>query len=75
MNKQRKHKVREIRKTIELCKNNLQLVLDEEENVFENMPENLQGSLRGSESEDAIDTMENVIEKLESVLDELIELI
>lgn len=74
MNKLRKQKIREIRKEIENCKDSLQKVLDEEQNYFDNMPENLQGSIRGSDSEDAIDTMENCIENLENIIKELTEI-
>lgn len=48
----------------------LEGVKDEEEEAFDNMPENLQGSCRGSESEDAIDNIDNAIEMLEDALDE-----
>ena len=71
MNKLRKQKIREIRKEIENCKDSLQKVLDEEQDYFDNMPENLQGSMRGSDSEDAIDTMESCVEDLEKVIEEL----
>ena len=71
MNKQRKHKIRDVRKEIENCKENLQKILDEEQDYFDNMPANLQGSMRGSDSEDAIDTMEGCIEDLEKVISEL----
>ena len=72
MNKQRRQKIRDVRKEIENCKENLQKILDEEQDYFDNMPENLQGSMRGSDSEDAIDTMENCIEDLENIVNELI---
>ena len=71
MNKQRKQTLAMIKIELISCKNNLQRILDEEQNVFDNMPENLQGSLRGSESEDAIDIMEECIEDLEKIVDEL----
>lgn len=71
MNKQRKQKIRDVRKEIENCKDNLQKILDEEQDYFDNIPENLQGSMRGSNSEDAIDTMENCIEDLENIINEL----
>ena len=74
MNKQRRQKIRDVRKEIENCKENLQKILDEEQDCFDNMPENLQGSMRGSDSEDAIDTMENCIEDLESIIKELTEI-
>jgi len=72
MNKQRRDKIRDIRKNLESCKENLQKVLDEEQNTFDNMPENLQCSWRGSESEDAIDTLESCIDDLENIIKELI---
>lgn len=74
MNKQRKQKIRDVIKEIENCKDNLQKILDEEQDYFDNMPENLQGSMRGSDSEDAIDTMENCIEDLENIINELMEI-
>lgn len=74
MNKQRRQKIRDVRKEIENCKENLQKILDEEQDYFDNMPENLQGSIRGSDSEDAIDTMENCIEDLENIIKELTEI-
>ena len=74
MNKQRKQKIRDVRKEIENCKDNLQKILDEEQDYFDNMPENLQGSMRGSDAEDAIDTMESCIEDLENIIKELTEI-
>ena len=74
MNKQRRQKIRDIRKDIENCKENLQKILDEEQDYFDNMPENLQGSIRGSDSEDAIDTMESCIEDLENIIKKLTEI-
>lgn len=71
MNKQRRQKIRDVRKEIENCKENLQKILDEEQDYFDNMPENLQGSMRGSDSEDVIDTMESCIEDLENIIKEL----
>ena len=41
MNKQRRQKIRDIRKEIENCKENLQKILDEEQDYFDNIPENL----------------------------------
>lgn len=71
MNKQRKKSLAMIKIELIQCKKNLQSILDEEQNSFDNMPENLQGSLRGSESEDAIDIMEECVEHLEKIVDEL----
>lgn len=72
MNKQRREKIKELRTEIESCKNRLQTILDEEQDYFDNMPENLQGSMRGSDSEDAIDTMESCIDELDEIIKELL---
>lgn len=72
MNKQRRQKIKEVRQQIESCKNDLQVILDEEQDYFDNMPENLQGSMRGSDSEDSIDTMESCIDELDEIIKELI---
>lgn len=71
MNKQRRQKIRIVGKELEVCKEKLQIILDEEQDYFDNMPENLQGSMRGSDSEDAIDAMESCIENLENIISEL----
>lgn len=72
MNKQRREKIKELRTEIEFCKNKLQIILDEEQDYFDNMPENLQGSMRGSDSEDAIGTIEACIDELDEVIEELL---
>lgn len=74
MNKQRRQKIRDVRKEIENFKESLQKILDEEQDYFDNMPENLQGSMRGTDSEDAIDIMESCIEDLENIINELTEI-
>lgn len=61
MNKQRRAK---IERALDILKD----VLDEEQDVFDNMPENLQGSDRGIESEEAIDTLDEVIGELEELV-------
>ena len=74
MNKSRRQRIRDVRREIESCKESLQKILDEEQDCFDNMPENLQGSMRGSDSEDAIDIMESCIEDLENIIKELMEI-
>lgn len=74
MNKQRRQKIKELRNEIESCKDKLQIILDEEQDYFDNMPENLQGSMRGSASEDAIDTMEGCIDGLNEIINDLLDI-
>ena len=74
MNKQRRKRIQEIKKKLIVIKDELNSVLDEEQMVFDNMPENLQCSIKGSESEDAIDILEECSEDLEKIIDRLIEI-
>ena len=71
MNKDRRTKIAKIISEIESVKEILQNVLSDEQYCFDNMPENLQSSMRAEESEEAIDCMENAIEMLESAVEEL----
>ena len=71
MNKQRRTKLTEISNKIEKIKSELYDVLIEEEIAFDNMPENLQCSMRGEDSEEAIEYMENAIANLSEAISEL----
>lgn len=59
---------------IESAKDELEDILYEEEDAYDNMPENLQYSIRGEESSDAIDCLEEAVDSLEEALDTLNEL-
>lgn len=61
MNKDRRKR---IQNACEILKD----VLSEEEMYFDNMPENLQGSDRGMQSEDAIDILTGVVDSLEEIM-------
>ena len=71
MNKQRRKQISDQIKLIEQAKSNLESILSDEEFSFDNMPENLQGSMRGEESQEAIDIMSEVIDILSDVCDNL----
>ena len=47
----------------------LQSILDDEEYAFDSMPDNLQYSMRGEESQEAIDCLSNAIDMLQSIID------
>lgn len=54
----------------ELYKGMIEDVQSDEEDAFDNMPENLQGSMRGEESEEAIDSLQNAYDALDDLSDE-----
>lgn len=70
----RKQIENEINKMEEI-KSNLEEIKSDEEIYFDNMPENLQGSIRGTASEEAIDILEEVIDSIEEAIEQLREII
>lgn len=71
MNKQRRTDIKTVISKLEAIKSELNSILIAEENVFDSMPENLQGSMRGEESEEAIDCMNEAIDSLEEAISQL----
>ena len=71
MNKQRRTEIANIVTELELLKERLDKVLSVEQDVFDNMPENLQYSMRGEESQEAIDNMDGAMSDLENVISQL----
>lgn len=72
MNKNRRKEIREIINELEELKEKIEMVLAEEQDYYDNMPENLQGSERGEiaesaifELEESLDNIDNAIENLE----------
>lgn len=74
MNKQRRNEIDKIRVELESIKSRLENVLAEEEMMFDNMPENLQYSMRGEESQESIDYMSEAVSSLEEAIDQLTEI-
>ena len=82
MNKERRKKLDllgikmgNIVKEIEDIKNQLNDVLIDEENAFDSMPEGLQASERGMNSEESIDLMYDIKDKLEQCIDNINDII
>ena len=74
MNKQRREKIDKLKTELKSISSGLSVILDEEQDTFDNMPEGLQSSYRGMCSEDAIDSMEEASEKLDEVIELLSEI-
>ena len=65
MNKARRMQIKEaVRRIEDLVQN----ILNDEQEAYDNMPENLQGSYRGIESEEAQENLEAAIESLEEAI-------
>ena len=73
MNKERRKRLRRVVGMLEsekLCEALAELedVLSDEEFAFDSMPENLQYSMRGEESQECIDAMESAIDDLNEII-------
>lgn len=82
VNKDRRKKISKLKGRIDSVKSELEefskelsSILDDEQEAYDNMPEGLQSSYRGSCSEDAIDNMEEAGYKLEEVIELLDDII
>lgn len=71
MNKQRRKEISECLTQLEEIKERLENTRDDEEFAFDNLPENLQGSTKGEEMEDAIGYLEEAISNIDDTIDEL----
>lgn len=67
MNKTRRNELEEINEKLADLRTQLEELLTDEQEYFDNMPENLQGSLRGEDSEQAISNLECAISDLASI--------
>ena len=71
MNKERRNKIYNIVTDIERIKSDLESILFDEQMAFDNMPENLQYSMRGEESQEAIENMEGAGDSMQTAVDAL----
>lgn len=75
MNKIRRSKISEVIKQIATVRDVLEDIINEEQDCYDNIPENLQGGERAEMSEEVISTMEEAFENLNEAIDELEEII
>lgn len=69
MNKLRRTKLKTWKIKAETLKDELDTILSEEQEAFDNMPEGLQCSARGEASEEAIGLMEDAASSIEEAID------
>lgn len=75
MNKIRRQQLRKWLEDMENIKSELEVIRDDEQDYFDNMPENLQGSQRGMDAEEAIEQMEEAVSSIEdaiSIIEEIV---
>lgn len=74
MNKQRRNDISKCITDLEIARSNLEIILSEEEDAFENMPESLRSSFRGETAEEAIDVLNEAIDNLDDIINSLTEI-
>lgn len=69
MNKTRRQQLKKWLKEIEVIKGELESICSDEEEAFDNMPEGVQGSANGMNSEEAIDKMNDAVAAIEEAVE------
>ena len=75
MNKIRRQQLKKWLEDIENIKGELETICSDEQDYFDNMPENFQGSQRGMDAEEAIEQMEEAVSSIEdaiSIIEEIV---
>lgn len=69
MNRYRRSVLKTIAESLSKISEELRIVLDEETDAYENMPDNLKDGERGSSSFDAIDYFEDASSSIDDIID------
>ena len=75
MNNTRRQQLRKWLEDMENIKSELETICSDEQDYFDNMPENLQGSQRGCDSEEAIEQMEEAVSSIEDAINIIEEIV
>ena len=67
MNKERRNRISVVNSRLNVLAEELEHIKEEEGYYYDNIPENLQGSMRAEESEDIIDILDEVTEHIREV--------
>lgn len=75
MNKNRRQQLRKLIEKMETLKSELEIIVSDEQEYFDSMPENLQGSMNGMNSEEALEKMADAIVCVEEAIEAIEEII
>ena len=71
MNKQRRSLIADVIDRLETIRGDIEIIRDEEQDAFDNMPEGIQESDRGQQMEEYIGLMEDAMDEIDSALENL----
>lgn len=69
MNKARRKWLEDVSEKIAQAKEELEQIMDEEQEAYDNMPESIQESERGEQMYDNIDNLDTMVSDLEDILE------
>lgn len=75
MNKARRQQLNKWLQDLEEIKSELEDICSDEEYYYDNLPENLQGSQRGMDAEEAIDQMNDAVSSIDDAINAVISII
>lgn len=71
MNAPRRKSIQEVIDQLEELKSTIETIMDEEQEAYDNLPENLQGSERGEAMSEAADNLDSAYNSMDEVLEYL----
>lgn len=75
MNKTRRKALKDVTGQIMSAREGLQVVLEEEEEYRDNMPENLQASQRYEEADTCVETLQSAVDSLDEIVESISEIV
>lgn len=74
MNNERRRRIEELTSRLDDLKTDLENILDDEQIAFDSIPESLQQTERGGQSQASIEVMTDAIDIIENLIDQLNEI-
>lgn len=71
MNKSRRIRLDEIAEKLDALKTDIELIQDEEQEAFDNLPESLQGGEKGDKMQECIDNLGYAADNLQDAIDNI----
>lgn len=71
MNKERRKRIEELSSKLSECKDEAEAIMEEEQEFFDNMPENMQGGEKGETAQSAIDALQEASDNADAAIGNL----
>lgn len=71
MNKERRVAIDKVKEQLETLSSDVEMLRDEEQEYFDNMPESLQGGEKGDNAESAVSSLDSAVDSLSGACNSL----